>query len=151
LAIAREAAPALVWACQVILEQYVRDECEAASYPLPRARTEQVVSAARRLQALELVPEVCEHLFRTVSTTRQGLGDASTAIKPLAPLTCPSNLQMGRTKTRGHLLLLFSPMCRCISSNNPMLRDSLRAMLELVGHEVGLAADASLPMAGAVH
>ena len=28
---------------------------------------------------------------------------------------------------------------RCIASNNPMLRDSLRAMLELVGHELGLA------------
>ena len=39
----QEAAPALVEACRALLEQFVRDEAEAASYPLPRARTEQVV------------------------------------------------------------------------------------------------------------
>eukprot|EP00961_Rhodomonas_salina_P118108 1589558-Rhodomonas_salina.3 len=43
--------------------RYVRDEAEASSCPLPRARTEQVVSAARRLQSLELEPEVCRHLY----------------------------------------------------------------------------------------
>ena len=42
VAIAKEAAPALVCACNSILAQYVRDEAEAATYPLPRARTEQV-------------------------------------------------------------------------------------------------------------
>lgn len=129
LVIAKEAAPALVLACIALLEQFVRDEAEAASYPLPRARTEQVVSAARRLQQLELQPQVSQHLLRAVANNRH-----------LSAVAHPEHLQIGRTKKRAHLLLLFAPMCRCITSNNPMLRDSLRVMLELVGYELGLAA-----------
>ena len=91
-------------------------------------------------------------------------------------------VRLGRSARRGHLLLLYSPICKCISSNNvepipylcsivleisfqpgeenaswayavidatlhwqisfvstqPMLRDSLRTMLEMIGWELSI-------------
>ena len=78
----------------------------------------------------------------THASTKEHAARAGAAVPPYAHLpsvSLPPDLKCGRSKRRGHLLLLFSPLCRCISSNNPMLRDSVRVMLELVGHELGLS------------
>jgi len=132
VALAKLTAPIVLRTCNSIFEDYVRDEAEASTCPLPRARIEQVVSAARRLQALEVEPEVCQHTYEQLcqSGVMQNTARKSgqVAEKPY----------LGRSGRRGHLMLLYTPMCKCISSNNPMLRDSLRSMLEMVGWEVGL-------------
>ena len=84
----------------------------------------QVVSTARRLLSLKLAPEVCQHLYGVLHRDHQTGALQLTGSEVAGAL--PADLQTGRSQTRGHLLLLFSAVCRCISSNNPMLRDSLR-------------------------
>ncbi|KAJ1475883.1 hypothetical protein T484DRAFT_1967106, partial [Baffinella frigidus] len=114
-------------ACHDILDRYIQDETDASSCPLPRARIEQVLTTARRLKILEFAPEVCEELLKA---SRQGSSSETQLNRSL----------LGRSGRRTHLLLLYAPVCRCISSNNPMLRDSLRAILEIIGWELELGA-----------
>jgi hypothetical protein len=125
---ARLAAPILVRRCWSILDNFVKDEAEASSCPLPRARTEQAVTTARRLHQLQLDPAICQHLFETFA--------ASSLIGRQNGI--PDLKDWGRSGRRGHLILLYSPLCRCICASNAALRDSVRACLELVGWELSI-------------
>ena len=107
----------------------------------------QVVSTARRLLSLKLAPEVCQHLYGVLHRDHQTGTLELTGSEVAGAL--PADLQTGRSQTRGHLLLLFSAVCRCISSNNPMLRDSLRQVSPSVTLclPTGLSRSLPLPLA----
>ena len=117
-------------------------------FPLPRTnrtRIEQVLTAVRRLKDLELPPEVPSPNRHETATPRdrdtakrraaagRGRGPASTPT-PACHQVCEALLQssspggplpralLGRSGRRAHLVALYAPVCRCISSNNPMLR-----------------------------
>ena len=130
MGLARLSAPVLVRRCWSILDSFVKDEAEAASCPLPRARTEQAVTTARRLQQLQLDPAICQHLFETFA--------ASSLVGRPSPNGSAVLKEWGRSGRRGHLILLYAPLCRCIGASNSALRDSVRACLELVGWELSI-------------
>jgi hypothetical protein len=129
ISLARMAAPVLVRRCWSILESYVRDEVEAASCPLPRARTDQAVATARRLELLELDPVISQHLFSLFTAS-------TSAIKSFNTHDSVDSTRLGRSGQRAHLILLYGPLCRCICASNPALRESVRASLEMVGWEL---------------
>ena len=130
IGLARLAAPLLLRRCWSILDSFVKDEAEAASCPLPQARSDQAVTTARRLQLLQLDPAICQHLFETFAqggTSGNLSGPSSGAVKG-----------WGRSGRRGHLLLLYGPLCRCIGASNAALRDCVRSCLETVGWELSI-------------
>ncbi len=121
LSLARLAAPVLIRRCSSILESFVKDEAEAASCPLPRARTDQAVRTARRLEHLQLNPAICQQLFESRTSSEVS-----------------GTKLWGRSGRRGHLILLYGPLCRAIGASNTALRESVRGSLEIVGWELSI-------------
>ena len=47
-------------------------------------------------------------------------------------------LQLSETREQSHLLVLYEPLCGCIQSGKPRVRQALQVLLTLAGQELGL-------------
>ena len=49
------------------------------------------------------------------------------------------SLQPSDTREQSHLLVLYAPICSCIQSSKPRVRQALQVLLTLAGQELGLS------------
>ena len=47
-------------------------------------------------------------------------------------------MQVSETREQSHLLVLYEPLCGCIQSGKPRVRQALQVLLTLAGQELGL-------------
>ena len=47
-------------------------------------------------------------------------------------------MQASETREQSHLLVLYEPLCGCIQSGKPRVRQALQVLLTLAGQELGL-------------
>ena len=46
--------------------------------------------------------------------------------------------QASEQRERSHLLVLYEPLCSCVPSDKPRIRQALQVLLTLAGQELGL-------------
>ena len=94
----------------------------------------------------------CEHGWALLLDTPLPLPllHGKPAILSQPQLTLPFRLQAimklrraahaSETQERSHLLLLYEPLCSCVASDRPRIRQALQVLLTLAGQELGLCA-----------
>ncbi|BBN13645.1 protein MON2 [Marchantia polymorpha subsp. ruderalis] len=133
--VSRVAVSVLVGRCKTILCQFRVDEKETGGKNLPLMRIDEVKLVLQELDRLQLHPLTAGALDLPI--TRRELS------KPSGSSTQPSNSGSETKKNsmvwiRGHILLLFTPLCDLVGSQVSGVSDLLVVLLRSLGTELGL-------------
>lgn len=146
LFLAKSAATVAIERCRDVVEKYLEGEeaPENRGRGPAATRAELAVSALSMLETLTLSPEVFAYLCEKLSD-----GDTSKALNSVRPKNTLKDrreriaamVANGNPKAakRGHMVLLFSTLCRCITSHEEELRQGARRMLQYAASDIGIA------------
>ncbi|KAL3691163.1 hypothetical protein R1sor_004814 [Riccia sorocarpa] len=134
--VSRLAISVLVGRCKSILRQFQVDEKESGEKRLPQMRIDELKLVLKELNTLVLHPATAAAL--DVPISRRDHSRQSESTTPTSTRT--SEMKLGTTTvwTRGHALLLFTPVCELVGSRVSGVSDLLVVLLRNLGTELGV-------------